>query len=286
MGKNHSQRLFLILFVIVVALLTAQPVRAVRFSHIIHEREGLIECLKCHLTGAVNIIPERTICYDCHDEESIRETVLGPSRTHTPLWVNTHGLESEFADAQCSRCHHLSFCVDCHKGGELNADLKKRTVRMDTAPATHTARFRIVHPLKAAAEQIEQCYTCHSRQECVDCHDNYRSRFPNREIVSHQMNWQALIARNDVPDHNAFSLNQCQDCHPGGALSDRDWSNDHAREARRSLAGCQSCHPEGTACMPCHSATSGLMINPHPRNWKSIQSKFRRASPEVCIKCH
>jgi hypothetical protein len=100
------------------------------------------------------------------------------------------------------------------------------------------------------------------------------------------MNWRALIARDDIPDHENFVLNQCQDCHPGGALSDSEWSSRHGREARHSLAGCQTCHPEGAACMPCHSATTGLMVSPHPRNWKRIQGKFRRESPEVCDKCH
>lgn len=263
------------------------PSQAMRFSHVVHEREGLSECSRCHLPNATDIIPSRSICYDCHEEKSIEETVLGPKRTHTPLWVGKHGLESEMADAQCAECHTLSFCIDCHKGGELGPDLKRRTARIDTAPRTHTSRFRIVHPLKAIGESIEQCYACHSRQDCIDCHNDYRNRFPNRELVSHQKNetWVNMIEEKGAPEHN-FSLDQCQDCHPGGALSEGEWSSRHAREARRSLSGCQTCHPEGAACMPCHSATTGLMVSPHPRNWKKIQGKFRRESPEVCDKCH
>jgi hypothetical protein len=286
MNQTTRVNLFRIIVMWAFILTAALPVYAMRFSHILHEENGIAQCSKCHLPGAASIIPERSGCYDCHDAKSIEETVLGPVRTHTPLWVKTHGPESEVPDAQCTECHKLSFCVDCHKGGELGTDLKRRTARFDTAPSTHTARFRIVHPLKAIGENAQQCYTCHSKQECVDCHQSYLNRFPARDLVSHQTNWEVLISRNDVPDHEGFNLNQCQDCHPGGALSSSEWSDKHAREARRSLAGCQTCHPEGAACMPCHSARSGLMVSPHPRNWKRIQGKFRRESPEVCDKCH
>ena len=277
--KNKLPSLF-ILILLTTAFLAASQAVAMRFSHIVHDKNEISQCARCHTPGAVSIIPEKAVCYECHQEEEIEETVLGPTKTHTPLWVRQHGIDSETAGAQCSGCHSISFCVDCHKGGELGVDLKKRSVRMDTVPSTHTSRFRIVHPLKATAEQINDCYTCHSKQDCVDCHEYFRNRFPGREIVSHQMSWEQLI------DHATFPLNQCQDCHPGGALSSAQWSSGHAKEARRSLSSCQSCHPDGDACLDCHSATTGLMISPHPRNWGKIQSTFRKESPEVCAKCH
>jgi len=286
MRKNKRFSALFILILLTIALLAASQAVAMRFSHIVHDKNEISVCTACHTPGAVSIIPERAKCYECHEEKEIEETVLGPSKTHTPLWVRQHGTDSESAGAQCSGCHTITFCVDCHKGGELGLDLKKRTVRLDTVPSTHTSRFRIVHPLKATAEQIETCYTCHSKQDCVDCHESYRNRFPGREIVSHQMSWELLISGADVPNHSAFGLNQCQDCHPGGALSSSDWSREHAQEARRSLTSCQSCHPDGDACLDCHSATTGLMISPHPGNWGKIQTKFRKESPEVCAKCH
>jgi len=277
----------IILSLLSAALLAPSKVVAMRFSHIVHDKNEISKCAQCHAPGALSIIPERAVCYECHEIKAIEETVLGPTKSHTPLWVQQHGIDSQSAGAQCSDCHSISFCVDCHKGGELGIDLKKRTVRMDTAPDTHTSRFRIVHPLKATGEQIQKCYSCHSRSECVDCHDKYKNKFPQREIVSHQKNqtWAQMIQASGAPDHN-FSLNQCQDCHPGGALSSSEWSKGHAKEARRTLSSCQSCHPDGDACLDCHSATTGLMISPHPGNWGRIQTKFRRESPEVCAKCH
>ncbi len=277
----------MVLTALLLFLGTASSARAMRFSHELHKGEGLSQCSRCHLPGAASITPERTLCYECHKEEEIIETVLGPTKTHTPLWVRQHGAESQRAAAQCSQCHGATFCVDCHKGGEIGADLGKRAVRLDTVPSTHTSRFRIIHPLKATGEQVEKCYTCHARSDCIDCHDSYRTKFPGREIVSHQKNqtWAEMIKASGAPDHN-FTLNQCQDCHPGGALSSTDWSRGHAKEARRELGSCQSCHPDGEACLACHSATTGLMVSPHPANWGRIQQKFRRESPEVCARCH
>jgi len=269
------------------ALLIIVPrASSMRFSHVVHDKNDVTSCSNCHIPGSISIIPQRAICLECHEENEIIETVFGPTKTHTPLWVRQHGIDSQTAGANCSKCHSISFCVDCHKGGELGVDLKKRIVRMDTAPSTHTSRFRIVHPLKATAEQIETCFTCHSKQDCIDCHESYKNRFPARDLVSHQTNWAALIAGTDIPDHTTFPLNQCQDCHPGGALSSSDWSSEHAKEARRSLTNCQTCHPDGNACLDCHSAKTGLMVSPHPGNWRKIQRRFSKESPEVCAKCH
>ena len=286
MRKISYQSGLFILILLATVLLAASQAVAMRFSHIVHDKSAISQCADCHTPSAVSIIPERAVCYECHEEKEIEETVLGPTKTHTPVWVRQHGIDSQSAGAECSQCHTISFCVDCHKGGELGIDLKKRIVRMDTAPSTHTSRFKVVHPLKATAEQIEKCYTCHSKKDCSDCHESYRNRFPGRELVSHQKNWQALIAGTDVPDHFTFPLNQCQDCHPGGALSSSDWSRGHAKETRRSLSSCQSCHPDGDACLDCHSARTGLMISPHPGNWRKIQRRFSKESPEVCAKCH
>jgi len=273
-------------FITLLAILCLLPATAdaMRFSHVIHEKEGIAQCDKCHLPGALSIIPERKGCFECHKEADIEETILGPTKSHTPSWNRVHGPDSQSTDAQCTQCHDLAFCVDCHKGGELGADLTKRTVRGNTVPETHSSRFRIVHPLKATGEQAQQCYACHDRQECVDCHLDTAP--DSLKTLSHRRSWSQIEAGAGGPLHETFSLNQCDDCHPGGAISDADWSRDHAREARKSLSSCQTCHPDGNECMACHSATSGLTVSPHPGNWRRIQRKFKKESPEVCEQCH
>ncbi|NOY86731.1 MAG: cytochrome c3 family protein [Deltaproteobacteria bacterium] len=272
--------------VFLVGLIVSTPLWAMRFSHKVHGDNGITECTRCHEKGASDIIPAVSSCTSCHDEDYLADTPLGPSRTHTPLWVKQHGPDSQASGAQCRSCHDLSFCVGCHQGGDLNTDLTKRTVRSNSVPRSHTSNFLVVHPLKATAARINDCYTCHAKEFCSDCHSSYRARFPGRQIISHQKSWELMIAGSGVPDHAGFTQDQCQDCHPGGALSSTEWSAGHAREARRSLKTCQACHPNGDACTDCHSAKSGLAISPHPKNWRSIQNKFRRESPQTCKKCH
>ncbi|UCF31601.1 MAG: cytochrome c3 family protein [bacterium] len=271
--------------VLVAAALVPTVSWAMRFSHKVHEEKGASECVTCHVTGAQSIIPSPQVCLPCHEEVDLEETDLGPTRTHTPLWVRQHGRDSSEPDAQCRSCHTLSFCTDCHEGGELAPDLTRRTVRTDSVPRSHTSRFRIVHPLKTTGGRIEECYVCHAEEFCSDCHDTYRGK--NRlKTVSHRESWTKIEAGAGGPLHEQFSLAQCQDCHPDGALSSRDWSAAHAREAKRSLRSCQSCHPDGSVCKDCHSAVTGLRVSPHPRNWRSIQAKFRKEAPEVCAECH
>ncbi len=271
-----------------LVLLAAGPVNALRFSHIIQEKSDVTDCKECHVEKAASIIPERAICIQCHEEIDLIETELGPTKTHTPIWVKLHGQDSQEAGSQCSSCHNLPFCADCHRGGELRPDLTKRSIGPDSVPRSHTSRFSIVHPLKATGAQLEQCYTCHSSNFCIDCHEEYRSKYPSRQLVSHQKSggWAELAGVDNIPGHADSLASQCQDCHPGGALSASDWSQGHAREARRSLSTCQSCHPDGNECLICHSAMDGLQINPHPKNWRSIQRKFKNESPGVCEQCH
>ena len=271
--------------IILVLFLVPAGSWASRFSHLIHEREGVAECVTCHETDALSIIPSVEVCQPCHEGVDLDDTDLGPTKTHTPLWIKQHGRDSSEPGAQCQSCHTLFFCTECHEGGELAPDLTKRSVRTESVPRSHTSRFRIVHPLKATGAQIEECFTCHAEEFCSDCHDTYRGKNRLRND-SHRRSWTQIEAGAGGPLHQDFNLDQCGDCHPGGALSSQDWSNAHAREARRALKTCQSCHPSGNACIACHSAKSGLKVSPHPRNWRNIQSKFRKESPETCQECH
>jgi len=283
MKCKYMQSVVLLCF-IVLAVLIPDRANAVRFSHNIHSQNSITECVQCHKPLSMSIIPERKVCFDCHKEGDIVETVLGPTKTHTPLWVTQHGRESIGPASQCKSCHTLSFCADCHKGGDLNPDFSRKAVRTEIVPDTHTARFRVVHPLKATGAQIDECFTCHAEEFCSDCHD--RTQRDRLKILSHRESWTKIEAGAGGPLHQTFTPGQCGDCHPGGALSSSDWSTGHANEARKTLKSCQSCHPDGNVCLDCHSAKTGLMVSPHPRNWGKVKSKFRKESPEICAKCH
>jgi hypothetical protein len=267
------------------ALLVPGVARAERFSHKFHEEQDAGECRQCHKPGAVSIIPPQAVCLPCHKEKELADTPLGPSKTHTAFWLRQHGDESAAPRAQCRSCHASSFCVDCHAGGEIGVDLRRQAGKVNVPPRPHTPRFLVTHPLKAEGLGGRACEECHKRSFCTDCHEK---KFPPgaKAPLSHRKSWQLIEAGMGGPLHAVFSTAQCQGCHPGGAISSRDWSAGHAEEARRNLSSCRSCHPDGDPCIWCHSARDGLKVSPHPGNWRQIQKKFRKQSPKVCEKCH
>jgi hypothetical protein len=120
----------------------------------------------------------------------------------------------------------------------------------------------------------------------VDCHNNFRGE--DLALKSHRRGWSDLSA-GGVNHQTRFQgdPNSCALCHPGGVLTKHQWTDDHAREARRNLTSCQSCHPDGDVCKKCHSARQGLKANPHPKNWNSNHKRLAKASDErSCRGCH
>jgi hypothetical protein len=190
-------------------------------------------------------------CNDCHKGE-------GVALNHDADFVRSHrGLASR-AGHNCAQCHTQSWCLDCHQGGGINADLSMATFGRDYIPKSHRSDFVSIHPIKAL-DNPQTCYRCHDQKFCTACHD----RFPrgSLRIKSHLMLG---------PNGQRYAP----------AL------NEHPIEARRNLQSCQACHPEGDVCIICHSTGTGR-ANPHPRNWNAIKNNIRdKAGNKVCTKCH
>lgn len=188
-------------------------------------------------------------CNDCHKAEGI-------APNHDGDWNRNHRTLARHANNNCAQCHKQSFCLDCHQGGGIDADLSAENFRRDYAPKSHRSDFITIHPIKAQ-DNPQTCYRCHDQKYCNACH----ARFPkgSLRIKSHMMLG---------PDGQRYAP----------AL------NEHAYEARRNLQSCQTCHPEGDVCIQCHS--SGR-TNPHPRNWKDIKGNYKdKGGNRVCLKCH
>jgi len=188
-------------------------------------------------------------CNDCHKSE-------GVAPNHNADWLRNHRTIAGRAVTNCAQCHNQSFCLDCHQGGGINADLSTSNFGRDYIPKSHRSDFITLHPMKAL-DNPQSCFRCHDQKYCNACH----SRFPKGQlrIKSHLMLG---------PDGQRYAP----------AL------NEHALEARRNLQSCQTCHPEGDVCIRCHA--SGR-TNPHPRNWSNISRNFtNKAGDKVCRKCH
>jgi hypothetical protein len=145
----------------------------------------------------------------------------------------------------------------------------------------HRSDFHVTHPI-AARTDPQLCNSCHEPKFCSDCHNDFAPA--DLAILSHRRGWSDGTLGGA---HAFFDDTQCQGCHINSVLPTHDWSNRHAREARKNLVTCQACHPEGDVCMTCHSAISGLRVNPHPSDWGSIKDNINKASGgSTCRKCH
>ncbi len=221
-------------------------------------------------------------CQECHKYSDV-------AFTHASSWNQDHRLYAEKKPNICGDCHNRSFCFDCHFGGGITPDLHKSTAGPDYMPRTHRSDWRELHPIKAA-DDPRSCYRCHDeRKFCQACHQKFNQIDPSGLApISHRRGWSDLSVSQAGPMHSTFNATQCPTCHPNSMLPKNQWSLGHAREARRNLASCESCHPDGNVCLKCHSATSGLMVNPHPRGWNgSLADRMRnRSNNRTCIKCH
>lgn len=217
-------------------------------------------------------------CTECHRESSV-------SPNHGVGWNSDHRLLSVKANANCAACHEQSFCQDCHFGGGIDAGLHTSNDRGPNAkPKSHRTSFLEVHPI-SAFDNPNACRRCHQASFCSDCH----ARFQPQDLMflSHRKGWSNLQAGIGGPLHSTFSTSSCRTCHPNSVLPSVQWSGSHAQEARRNLPTCQACHSDGETCLKCHSAKSGLRVNPHPDNWGSIGRNLNRAAGKrTCVKCH
>lgn len=189
-------------------------------------------------------------CNSCHESS-------GVAPNHGPMWTKEHKLYANKKPNNCQDCHQLSFCLDCHDGGGIDANLNSSQSGPDYMPKSHRTDWMAIHPIKAH-DDPRSCYRCHDAVKfCAACHD----RFPkgSLNIKSHMM-----LGPNG--QRYTFAIGE------------------HSTEARRNLASCQACHPEGDVCIQCHSSGK---TSPHPRGWDKVQGRLRDASGgRTCLKCH
>jgi hypothetical protein len=277
----------LILWSLILVCFFAAPVAAIPFDHAEHQElvELEVTCVNCHKEDAKAIVPSKEVCLECHEEEFYAEiTFPSGTKTHGPTWALNHRAVAKSGVIDCSICHEQEFCLDCHKAGSVN----EMGEFGNNLTNVHRSEFHVTHPI-AARTDPQLCDSCHERDFCVECHDRFAPE--DLAIQSHRKGWSMLTVSEAshavFADRLGINPGVCNPCHPNSVLPAHEWSNAHAREARKNLATCQACHPEGDVCLTCHSAKSGLGINPHPRDWDNMKDRLRNASDNrTCRKCH
>lgn len=271
---NRTLFIFAPLFLFLTG--TAQ---AANFDHATHQTyPDTKDCRICHLPEAKSIQPEAKVCNDCHDQEHYNQTVFPGLKTHGPVWALDHRQAAKAKTIACETCHEQHFCVECHKVGPAD----QIGGFSNSMTNIHRSDFHFTHPI-AARTNPQLCSSCHESKYCSDCHNTFAPA--DLAILSHRRGFSDLAISGTI--HANFTADMCQSCHPNSVLPSHDWSSSHAREARKNLTTCQACHQEGDVCLKCHSALSGLKVNPHPKDWESMKERVSRASDgRTCRRCH
>ncbi|PLX72409.1 MAG: cytochrome C [Desulfuromonas sp.] len=269
------------LLILSILTLIALPVGAVEFDHEAHN--GYLDepdCTTCHVDGAFSIVPEKSVCLDCHEKEFADDVTYPMLKSHGPLWSFNHRLDAK-SGGDCESCHAQDFCLECHQSGFADemGDVGNNMANV------HRSEFQVSHPIAARTDQ-QLCSRCHENKFCVECHEQFAPA--DLAIESHRRGWSdIMVTGSSHEDFKNLGI-ACTSCHTDSVLQSHEWSASHAREARKNLATCQACHPDGDVCLTCHSAMSGsLGINPHPEDWGDMSENLKNASDgKSCRRCH
>lgn len=278
---KHSVQLLLIVLAMPAIVLVTSTVWATPFDH--DDHLSVLEgepCLTCHIEDAKTITPAENVCLGCHDCEMLDTVTYTGTKTHGATWALSHRTAAKGQTIDCASCHQQSDCLDCHKAGFAD-EMGEFSNNMNNI---HRSDFHVSHPI-AARTNPQLCSSCHEPSYCSDCHNDFRRT--SLAGSSHQRSFSSLTISPSGPAHEQFTEGSCQTCHPNSLLPSHSWTTSHAREARKNLVTCQACHPEGDVCIKCHSARTGLGVNPHPKDWDDIEGRMLRASDgRTCRKCH
>jgi hypothetical protein len=271
-----------------------------------HARES---CERCHL-NADRLAPIMALATDAR----IADLVAGragewprPASHERADWATQHAQWAREDIEGCANCHARESCEACHgeAGPAVIARLPERrssgpqgvipvvAAAGGARPVGHTADWIAAHGA-AAALDTPSCATCHTEQQCLECHDGARRPgfHPVDFVVRH-----APEAYADETECAACHSREgfCRDCHAGAGLAAArqgsaafhdavpDWLIAHGLPARQDLEACTTCHEQNT-CLRCHSAKSGLRVSPHGPGFDPERVSDR--STMSCAICH
>jgi len=265
-----------------------------KFSHKQHVIEEELECADCHsnvensISGLDNLMPEREVCLDCHEEDELKNfQSFAPITRFSEKFSHKKHLTS---GEDCQSCHGavveptaapadiipgMTKCMDCHESKIVSVTANTcrtcHTASENLKPLSHTFNFEHNHSDQArmAAGEMstnKNCMVCHKQNFCQDCHEG-----DNLARFSHPLNYEfthALSAQNKERDcavcHTERSF--CVSCHRDNNVLPRShtvgWVNQipndggrHSVEAEVDLESCIACHEQDAQaiCQPCHA---------------------------------
>lgn len=269
-------------------------------------------CLSCHAPQADGHLSAEGMCQTCHvpvvESGLSSSDVTGfptPASHRSDGFGTTHGAMAITSAADCAVCHDRSSCFTCHAGAThlpeaildipLPQETGPRGVQLPEGrtPPFHEGDFKVNHAAAASAG-LPECSSCHSESTCNSCHEGQNSPgfHPLNFLASHGPEAYGRVS--DCSScHNPEAF--CRSCHIGlgldaaggigGAYHDDQtlWILSHAPAARQDLESCVACHQQ-TDCLRCHSAQTGLGVNPHGPDFNGTGIEDRNKA--MCTLCH
>ena len=261
------------------------PTARLHFSHRQHVEDGM-RCRTCHVgveraeQADRRHLPTMRQCFECHGPPGFAASASAPSTCETCHLARPDGtLRTRYPE------------------GVLNPPSWLMDLRHDHE---WLVRHRWI-----AADQGQQCATCHTESDCADCHDG-RVR-PRRIHPGDYLTTHPAQARRDQPRCTSCheTARFCTECHTSLGLSTMSapdvraaeryhppaavWVRGptlHGLEARRAMNACASCHAERD-CVTCHGALGiGAGVSPHPPGFAASCIDHLANNTRACATCH
>lgn len=257
------------------------PSAGIIIDHDVHAARK-ISCASCHNRVA-------------HDESGDFVTVNVDPHTGADSWLHQNfmemdgcyrchrladdGIEAETpyksATGECAACHPADFDLvpDSHKKPEFVKEMhgpmamaeveKTSEANAKAAEAAKTAK-KIKNPSpeqKALMDvpnmyQVNNCYTCHTKSFCIDCHGGVEMPHPAAFLTDHM---EEAVANPDSCATCHGAVDTCSRCHHNDPNIkdykfdvDQSWLQQHDEAAAEvGPAECFDCH-QPTFCSHCH----------------------------------
>lgn len=142
-------------------------------------------------------------CASCHTDSYCAECHDAPRSPgyHPPSFGLRHSAAVGTQALECSNCHNrVAFCRECHAGLGLEANGRLGTGYHDAEPV-----WLLRHAV-AARQGLEQCTSCHTQKDCLQCHSAVLGAF---KVSPHGPDFDPERARAKNPLI-------CRACHLGG----------------------------------------------------------------------
>jgi len=268
-------------------------------------------CLGCHAPEVENHLQAEQ-CDFCH--VPVVDALLEQSRiSEFPMpgfheardFSVSHGVLAAERAMNCATCHDRTSCTTCHGGvthlpaaileipnprpdGPVGVQISR-----EGSSGFHPPNFAFTHSASASTGQ-QSCTTCHAESTCVECHDGLGSPsfHPLNFMASHGPEAYGRVS-DCTSCHNSEAF--CRECHLGSGIQGQGdmvapfhdgqalWILSHPQAARQDLESCVSCHQQND-CLRCHSASTGLRMNPHGPDFDASSMSSRNKA--MCALCH